>query len=89
MDPENGEHSGQDFSQQERQVERVPSVDDLIDACRGILSGEDIFDLVENANDTETEDMGMSMACGFAFEKLLEAGIENPEQYLIDRGILQ
>ena len=52
----------------------------LASACNDILSPEDCQDI---------EAMECDEALGYTFTLLLENGIEDPEQYLIEKGILK
>ncbi|MDP2631979.1 MAG: hypothetical protein Q8P30_04435 [Candidatus Uhrbacteria bacterium] len=82
--------SEHDFTKWERQVDEEPSVTDLINACREVLFEEDLDFISLAAEGMENEeDMGMGIALGLAFEKLLEAGVDDPEQYLRDKDILE
>lgn len=57
-----------------------PTSEQLATACSEVLSEEDCVELVS---------MSTGEAIGYAFTLLLENGIEDPEQYLRDKGILE
>jgi hypothetical protein len=67
-------------SQEEREPTE-PTVAQLVEACRGILSEEALVDLAEIESFDD--------ALGFAFTALIESGVEDPETFLKEKGILE
>jgi hypothetical protein len=65
----------------EGQGQREPTVTELVEACRGVLPEESLADLARIGS--------IDDALGFAFTALIEAGIEEPETFLKEKGILQ
>ncbi len=61
-------------------VQEEPTIQELVDACRGVLDEETCDEIAEQEN---FED-----ALGLAFTALEEAG-ENPEEFLKEKGILE
>lgn len=62
------------------EISTEPTVSELSQACSELLSEEDLADLAE---------MPMDEALGYAFTLLLESGVDDPEGYLAEKGILQ
>jgi len=59
--------------------EEEPTPQELAAACKGTLDDESCAEL---------EAMEFEEALGFAFTLLIEAGIDNPEEFLAEKGIL-
>lgn len=57
-----------------------PTAKELAEACKEILTEEDCEDLAA---------MPIDEAMGYAFTLLIEQGIEDPEQFLRERKILE
>jgi hypothetical protein len=62
------------------EIDNKPAVSELSQACSEILSEEDLAELSE---------MPMDEALGYAFTLLLESGVDDPEGYLKEKGVLQ
>ena len=74
-----GSESGAEESA-ETAPEEGPTVEQLAAACGEVLSEDDCAELASMSTDE---------AVGYAFTLLLENGVEDPEQYLRDKGILE
>lgn len=60
--------------------EKEPTSQELAETCKEVLDEETC---------AESEAMEFEEALGFAFTCLIEAGIEDPEEFLIEKGILE
>ncbi|MDO8649815.1 MAG: hypothetical protein Q7K33_00665 [Candidatus Berkelbacteria bacterium] len=69
------DETGEDSSEDE------PTPAELIDACREVLDGDSLEAL------NECEDFEEAM--GLVFTMLIEAGVEDPEQFLREKGLIQ
>ncbi|UTI65879.1 hypothetical protein NBH00_06600 [Paraconexibacter antarcticus] len=56
------------------------TTDDVVQACSGCLVQEDLEQMVS---------LDLEEALGYAFTALMEAGIEDPEAFLREKGILE
>lgn len=61
--------------------EKEPTVQELAEVCAEVL------DEVTCAEIAAMDDL--EEAIGYAFAVLIEAGVDDPEQFLIEKGILQ
>lgn len=61
-------------------TQQGPTSKDLADACSEILTDEDR---------AEIADMPIDEALGYAFSLLIANGVEDPDSYLKDKGILE
>ena len=57
-----------------------PTSKELADACREVLPGEDCDELAQ---------MSIDDALGHAFTLLIENGVDDPETFLKEKGILE
>lgn len=64
----------------EESKEKEPTTQELVEACKEVLDEETCAEL---------EAMEFDEALGFAFTCLIEAGIDDPEEFLIEKGILK
>lgn len=55
-------------------------LDLLIESCQDVLTPEDIAELAE---------MEFDEALGYVFTLLIEAGIEDPEEFFKEKGLLE
>lgn len=60
--------------------EKEPTSQELAETCRNVLEGE----ICE-----EFERMEFVEALEYAFTCLIEAGVDDPEEFLIEKGILE
>lgn len=60
--------------------EDEPTSQELAEACKDVLSGEDCEELAS---------MPFDEALDYSFTLLIQNGIENPETFLIEKGILE
>ena len=60
--------------------EKEPTSQELAEVCKEIL---------DEKTCAELETMEFEEALGHAFTCLMESGIENPEEFLIEKGILE
>lgn len=74
---EKGESTPEEASEQEKPE---PTSKELAEACQEILSEEDCQELAA---------MDFEEALGYAFTLLIENGIEDPEVFLREKGILE
>lgn len=65
---------------QPERTEAEPTLQEVGEALAGAVPEEDVHDL---------EGMEYEEGLGYAFTLLLENGIEDPEQYLKEKGILE
>ncbi|PJC36966.1 hypothetical protein CO046_03320 [Candidatus Peregrinibacteria bacterium CG_4_9_14_0_2_um_filter_53_11] len=63
------------------QLGEEPTSGEIAEACREAL-GDDVCAEIEEMEDAEA-------ALGLTFTALIEAGIEDPEEYLRSRGVLE
>ncbi len=59
---------------------KEPTLEELVSACQEVVSEEDCQELLG---------MEFGDALGYAFTLLLENGIEDPEAFLAEKGILE
>ncbi len=65
----------------EKVNEKEPTCKELAEACKDVL---------DKKTRTEIEQMdNFEEALGYVFTCLIENGIENPEEFLIEKGILE
>jgi hypothetical protein len=62
------------------EVSEEPTSAQIAEACRGVLSEEDRVDI---------EGMEFGDALGYAFSLLLTNGVEDPEAFLVEKGLLE
>jgi hypothetical protein len=64
----------------EKHPENEPTLTELVNACREVLTDEDC---------TELENMEFGEALGYSITLLIEQGIDNPEQFLREKRIVE
>jgi hypothetical protein len=69
-----------EFFESKSEQEKEPTLENLTNACREVLGEE-----VEELKNCE----GMEEALGLCFSLLIENGIDDPEEFLREKGILE